>query len=458
MKIQNKLSIIFSGIFGLILLLFIVVVYRYYCVKVHDDYFERLHLQAALKVDLIDGRTIDTDILHVIYENTPPLLEPWVTIYTFDGKLIYRDKEAVLPVNKQKLLFNSIKKDGQFQTWYGNHQIFGMVIQGMRGYYIASAMGRDMRGTSQLNSLRNLLTIAYLVAILFIILAVRLFTKQAFTPVAKMTNKVSEITDSHLLDIRLDEGNRKDELAHLAITFNNIFAQLKSAFDAQKQLVYNISHELRTPLSAIVTELELVRESAHSKEEYIQAVDKVLNDSHRLVKLSNDLLDMAKANYGLSEIATHIVRLDEILLEACRTVQKKDAGYKVQIVFDNEDIYDDRLLSLHGNEYLLGVAFSNLIDNGCKFSPDKKSEVHISYEESNVIVRVEDHGIGIKPEEQQAIFNPFYRGENKSFADGNGIGLSLTKRIIEIHGGSISVTSEPGHTIFTVRLNNLMEV
>jgi two-component system sensor histidine kinase ArlS len=271
-----------------------------------------------------------------------------------------------------------------------------------------------------------------------------------------MTKKVSDITDLHQLDIRLDEGNRRDELAHLAITFNNMLSQLQSSFNAQKQLVYNMSHELRTPLSAIVTELELVRDTAKTKEEYVQAVEKVLSDSHRLVKLSNDLLDMAKANYGLSEVATHIVRIDEILLEACRLEQNSDKGYEIQIVFDSEELPDDKLISIHGNEYLLIVAFRNLMDNGCKYSPDHSCEVHISYKDGQVVVSVVDHGIGIKEADINSIFNSFYRGENKSYAEGNGIGLSLTKRIINMHGGNIDVESVPGRTVFTVRLQNLM--
>jgi two-component system sensor histidine kinase ArlS len=456
MKIQSKLILIFSFLFGLILLLFIVGVYHYYTDEVHDEFFNRLHLQAAVKVDLIDGGTVDKDVLHAIYANSTNKIEPWVTIYTDEEQLVYRDKEAVLPAKMQKELYNKIKQEGQYETWYGSNQLYGMLIQGEKDYYVATAMGYDFRGMSQLKSLRVGLAVAYLIAMLFIILTVRLFTKQAFTPVARMTKKVSDITGAHLLDIRLDEGNKKDELAHLAITFNNMLAQLKSALQTQKQLVYNISHELRTPLSAIVTELELARESAQTKEDYETAVDKVLADSHRLVKLSNDLLDMAKANYGLSEIATHLVRIDEILLEACRREQKANEKYKVQINFEEEDISDDRLVSLHGNEYLLGVAFGNLIDNACKFSPDKRCLVHISFDNVCITIRVEDFGIGIKESEYQSIFEPFYRGDNKSFVDGNGIGLSLVKKIIEIHGGDIGVESQPGHTVFTVHLHNLM--
>lgn len=456
MKIQNRLCLVFSALFGLILLLFIIGVYRYYRAEVHDDYFDRLHLQAAMKVDLIDGETVDKDVLHVLYQNSPVQIEPWVTIYNMDSKLIYRDKKRVISDQQQRLLYQKILLEGQYQTWYGENQLYGMVIQGTKGYYVVWAMGYDTRGMSQLNLLETVLSVAYLIAMLFIILTVRLFTKQAFRPVTKMTKKVSDISDLHQLSIRLDEGNGKDELAHLAITFNRMFKQLQSSFDAQKQLVYNISHELRTPLSAIVTELELISDADHSKKDYEEAVKKVLHDSHRLVKLSNDLLDMAKANYEPSEIATHTVRLDEILLDACRREQKSDKGYSVQIAFDDEELSDDKQVSLLGNEYLLSVAFSNLIDNGCKYSPHKTCEVHIKIDGSYVIVKVVDHGIGISQQDMDSIFEPFYRGTNKSYADGNGIGLSLVKKIIETHHGTIAVDSQPGHTVFTVKLRNMM--
>lgn len=456
MKIQNRLTLIFSVVFGLILLLFILVVYHYYRNKVHDDYFERLHLQAAVKVDLIDGGMVDKDVLHLLFENTPVRYEPWVTIYTDSGKLVYRDAKFQLNSYQRTRVFNKIKTAGVCEEWFGDQQLYGMYIQGQKGYYFASAMGYDVRGMGQLRALRMVLGVAYLAMMLLIVLTVRLFTKQAFNPVARMTKMVSDITDLHQLDIRLDEGNRKDELAHLAITFNNMLAQLRSSFDAQKQLVYHMSHELRTPLSAIVTELELVKESDGTKEDYRVAIDKVLSDSHRLVKLSNDLLDMAKANYGLSEIATRIVRIDEILLEACRMEQLSEKDYNIQMVFDKDELPDDRLISLEGNEYLLIVAFRNLMDNGCKYSSDHTCKVHISYEDSEVVIGIVDHGIGITEEDQKSIFNSFYRGSNKSFTEGNGIGLSLTKRIIDMHGGRITVASVVGHTVFTVRLKNLI--
>lgn len=456
MKIQNKLTLLFSFLFGIILFAFILGVYQFYCNKIKEDYFERLHLRAALKVDLIDGETIAPDVLHVLYENTPPNLEPQVTIYNENGTLIYRDKKNHVPVSDYQTLFDQVRHKGVCRIWNEDKQTYGFRIEGYKTNYIVFATGYNLNGNNQLSTLRMVLGVAYLIAMLFIVLTIRLLTKQAFRPVSRMTDKAKAITLSNHLHIRLDEGNRKDELAKLAITFNQMLSQLETAFDAQKQFVYNISHELRTPLSAIITELELSKNKANArKEDYEIVVDLVLKDSHRLVKLSNNLLDMAKANYSPSEIAMREIRLDELLLVVCRNIQKSNPSYTTQLIFDKEEIDDDRLISVLGNEYLLNVALGNLIENGCKFSPDKTCEVHISYEESEIVIRIIDHGIGITTEDMKSIFTPFFRGKNKNFAEGNGIGLSLTHKIIEIHRGNIFAESHPGLTIFTVRLKNL---
>ncbi|MCH4155515.1 MAG: HAMP domain-containing histidine kinase [Muribaculaceae bacterium] len=459
MKIQNKLSLVFSLIFGGILLIFIFGVYQFFSNKCTEDYFDRLHLRAAVKIDLIDGEYVAPDILQTMYENLPPNLEPQITVYNAaDGSLIYRDKESGTPPPIYKSLVRQIRSNRlAVKTWDGNMQVYGFMIEGNKAMYVVMARGHDTQGTKQMNTLRNIMLVAFLIVMIAIILTVRLMTKQAFTPVSKMTDKVKDITLSNHLGIRLDEGNRKDELAKLAIMFNQMLASLEKSFDAQKQFVYNISHELRTPLSAIIAELELSKEKPEStNEDYLKAIDHALDDAHRLVVLSNNLLDMAKANYSPKEIAMHEIRIDELLLSECQKLQKIHPNYNIQLVFDQEDIDDDRAITINGNEYLLGVAFGNLVENGCKFSNDKKCEVHIAHNGKEMIIRVEDNGIGISKDDQLKIFTPFYRGLNKTYADGNGIGLSLAQRIFEIHDGKINLESEPGHTVFTVRLKNVL--
>jgi two-component system sensor histidine kinase ArlS len=318
-----------------------------------------------------------------------------------------------------------------------------------------------------------------------------------------MTEKAKNITATNL-DLRLTANGSKDELSEMANTFNEMLNRLENSFDAQKHFVSNISHELRTPLAAIITELELSTNKNRNLEEYKIVIRNTLNDARKLARLSNSLLDLAKASYDPSEISFKTVRIDEVLLDAKKQVQQASPEYKIDIHFEC-DIESDNQISVHGNEYLLKVAFVNLFENGCKFSIDRSCSVYISFnpqsqilypksqirnqnnpqseipnpqssiqnpqskqsafpnpqsqipnpqsKHSAITLIFKDKGIGIPEEELKNIFTPFYRGENKQFASGNGIGLSLTQKIIHLHKGRITVSSiQDEGTTFSLEL------
>jgi signal transduction histidine kinase len=207
-----------------------------------------------------------------------------------------------------------------------------------------------------------------------------------------------------------------------------------------------------------VAELELSLLKKRTNYEYEETIKRALIDTKRLVRLSNGLLDLAKASYDQTEISIKEVRLDELLMEAREAVLRSNPTYKVNIIFERE-IEDADFISVKGNEYLLRVAFINLIENGCKFSEDHQSTVAISYFDNKSILRFSDRGVGISEDEQSDIFTAFYRGRNKTVAEGNGIGLSLTKKIVLLHKGKIVLASKTGEgTSFTIELPNIEAV
>lgn len=231
--------------------------------------------------------------------------------------------------------------------------------------------------------------------------------------------------------------------------------RLENSFDAQKYFVSNISHELRTPLSTIVGELQIALIKDRSAPEYKEVIQLALADAQKLARLSNGLLDLAKASYDQTEIGRKQLRIDELLLDARNAVIKSNEGYRVDIQFEQE-IENDDLISVNGNEYLLKVAFMNLMENACKFSADHQCTVTIHYQERVLVLRFTDKGIGIPVTDLPNIFTAFYRGNNQGYATGNGIGLSLTQKILAMHQGVISVTSTPGAgSAFTVELPHL---
>lgn len=142
------------------------------------------------------------------------------------------------------------------------------------------------------------------------------------------------------------------------------------------------------------------------------------------------------------------------MLDAKLHIHQIQPNYKITIHFEG-DIENDTDISISGNKYLLRTAFINLLENGCKFSKNKESKVSINFDASDILLKFEDHGIGITEEDLENIFMPFYRGTNKTYADGNGIGLPLTQKIIQLHSGSATATSELSKgTIFSIRLKN----
>ncbi len=382
------------------------------------------------------------------------LYEEEVAIYDTGFNLLYHDAVDVDKVKETRGMIDSIIALREIRFYIKKMQVVGFLYNHNHKDYVITAAAEDGSGLAKLAHLRNTLLLLFFASLVVILFVARFLAKKAFHPVTLMIDNVKKITATNL-DLRLDEGNRKDEMAALAITFNEMLNRLENSFDAQKHFVSNIAHELRTPLTAMLAEMQLTLQKSRSNEEYKESIEHIIGDTKKLIRLSNSLLDLAKASYDQTEIAFKEVRLDEVLLDARNDVLHNHSLFKVAIEFKKE-IEQDDFISVNGNEYLLKVGFINLMENGCKFSGDHQSVVSISYDAENIIIDFSDKGAGIHPEELPHIFTPFYRGINKKFVDGNGIGLFLTQKIIHLHKGSILVSSEENKgTCFSVHLPHL---
>lgn len=455
MQIKTRLTLLFTSLIAALLLAFALTVYFTSSETREDEYFKRLMQQAGTKANLLFDTKIAPNVLQLIYKKAPnALFQEEVAIYDTAFHLLYHDAVEIDKVKETQGMIDTIITKKEIQFYIEDVQVVGFLYEHDNNHYIITAAAKDEYGLLKLLKLRNTLLISFLLSVIVIFFVGQFLAKKSLQPVSSLLQKVKNITVTNL-DLRVDEGNRRDEIAALAITFNEMLTRLENSFDAQKHFVSNISHELRTPLTAMLAEMELTIQKERSTTEYRHSIEHIISDTQKLIKLSNSLLDLAKASYDQTEIAFKPIRLDEILLDARNDVLHSKPDYKVNIAFEKE-IDNDLFISVNGNEYLLKTAFSNLMENGCKFSSNNQSTTSISYNDKNIILRFSDTGIGIAKEDQQQIFTPFYRGSNKKFADGNGIGLFLTQKIIALHSGAISVTSKENEgTTFTVTLSHL---
>ena len=341
-----------------------------------------------------------------------------------------------------------------YKRQVNEYQAVGLVYTFEGKEYIVTAAAYDGYGYANRDALRNMLILLFIGGLTILAVVGYILAKSTLKPIRSIVKEAENITASHI-DKRLLVKNEQDELGELCITFNNLLERLEKSFNSQKMFVSNVSHELRTPMAALTAELDLALLKERTAEQYQSAISNALQDAHRIIKLIDGLLNLAKADYQSEQIKMEEVRLDELLLDARELVLKAHPEYHVELVFDQE-AENDNVLTVVGNNYLLTTAFVNLIENNCKYSSNRSSFVLISFWEQSAVIRLSDNGVGISDKDKENLFRLFYRGENKAFASGHGIGMTLTQKIIHLHKGELTVSSHQGEgTTFVVKLPHI---
>jgi signal transduction histidine kinase len=178
-------------------------------------------------------------------------------------------------------------------------------------------------------------------------------------------------------------------------------------------------------------------------EEYQAAICSVIDDTRSLIDLSNRLLLIARTSAEGPLNLSKKVRIDEILWLAREELMKFNPQYNIHIAIDNS-LTDTNQMIVIGDEYLLKVAVSNLIDNACKYSKDQSVQIGLKHVDERIEMIFEDQGIGIPEKDIQKVFEPFYRGTNAHSVRGTGIGLPLVNQIINNYNGKVSLSSIVG--------------
>ena len=273
-------------------------------------------------------------------------------------------------------------------------------------------------------------------------------TKKTLTPLQKLTSEVSQIQAQNL-STQLAVPNSKDEIAQLTSSFNEMLARLDNAFSTQKQFSANAAHELRTPLAVLQTNLEVFEKKQEPEMvEYQQLFTMIKEQTARLSQLVGTLLDMTNLK---SVPRTDHVSLEELVDEVFCDLDPIAEKAGISIHFNdssNQDLHSD----VTGSYVLLYRAVYNLVENAIKYNrPHGSVSVSVKQENGQAMVLVTDTGIGISPENQKKIFDPFFRvDKSRSRAMGGaGLGLALVDSIAREHGGSVKVleSNEKGSII-----------
>ncbi len=440
MKTQTKIALVFFLISLVIILLLSVSIYFFTTRYSFTDFYKRLEIRGVVtaKAELDHeeaSQAVMQEVRKLHLEKLPEEKE-----YFFEVKPGVTFESEAKKLDIPHSFFTSLLQNGEATHQNGDIFFAGIRYTGKVGDYLVIVSAANYYSAHYLRYLRYVLAIGIATASIFALFVSFVFSRQVFTPVREITDRVKEIS-SQSLHLRLESGGVNDEISELEGTFNNMLDRLETAFETQNNFISNASHELSTPLTTIIGEADVTLSKIRTQQEYIASLSTILSEADRLEKITKSLLFLAQTGFDGKILKFDKVRVDQLLWDVKSTIDKINPKNKVQI---NTSLMPDNpeQLKIKGNEQLLHLALINLISNACKYSNNKPVVFSIGTSGENVILAIKDIGIGIPESELKFIYDPFFRASNASEFEGYGIGLPLARNIVRLHAGEITVISK----------------
>ncbi|HRH59355.1 MAG TPA: HAMP domain-containing sensor histidine kinase [Chitinophagaceae bacterium] len=304
-------------------------------------------------------------------------------------------------------------------------------------YVIASAY--DKYALARLDALKKIMIIVAIAAILFTGIFALYYVFRVTKPLVLLSKQMRHVSESNLKQrVHVAKGNfRNNEMVQIATNFNGMLNRLEKAFNQQKNFVHNASHELRTPLASMLSQTESALRKDLNSAEARKVLESLKEDQQEMIDLTNSLLMLSQYENISYSANWPQVRIDELMYECLASAQKMFPGLKINLNF-LQVAEDETLLTLKGNEALLRSACRNLIKNAYHYSDNKQLNITVDTSEHSISLFFENTGYAVAKEDEDRLFLPFFRGENAHRKKGFGLGLSIVKRIVELHRGSVN--------------------
>lgn len=452
MTIRQRLTFRFTGLVSSILLLAFVSIYTFCWYFISSDFYRRLDQRVSMVGDILVRHGLHKSLIQQV-SHSGKGQRPNQKLIVFDNRnrVVLETNEGLsltIPVS----VLTTIRQDERVDFRQEGYYLSGSHFTTAAGQLIVVASDENTYGDA---FLRRLLWA--LLGLLLLIVGITAFSGWFFAgdslrPMQQIDQVVNAIFP-HNQDERLRINKEDDEINRLSRTINRLLDRVAESFRLQRLFVANVSHELKNPLTQISSQLEVSLLNQRDPDSYRRTIRSVLDDVGKLTTLTHELLQLSKINQDVaSDLLTDTVRIDELVWDVRDQVMSLHSQYTVSVELG---VLPDEAsqLAMQGNKPLLETALKNLTENACKFSGDGRALVRMQFGQAVTRIQIANAGEPIPADDLPYIFEPFYRSRRTTEVRGYGIGLSLVRRIVQLHGGQISVTSTINQpTIFTIDL------
>lgn len=273
--------------------------------------------------------------------------------------------------------------------------------------------------------------------------------RSRFRPMDELMDAMHRVSQGDF-DVRVEEEDLPGQMSDLMHSFNDMAEELGSIELFRKDFINNFSHEFKTPIVSIRGFAKQLERDDLTEEQRREYTSIIISESERLANMSSNILLLTKLENQQIVTDKQDYALDEQLRSCILLLEKQWTEKNIELSLGLDEVV------YHGNEEMMSHVWVNLIGNAIKFSPEGGLlEVGCVRRADGIVVTVRDHGEGMDAATQARIFEKFFQGDSAHATEGNGLGLSLVRRIVELCGGKIELDSAPGRgTSFTVILPN----
>jgi two-component system OmpR family sensor kinase len=458
-SVRGRLTLYYVSVLAAALIIVGVVIYvllaRALFVRVDETLVAGLGIAAtSLSNDLDEGQDYQDAARSTVAEQASAA--QMLAVYDSKGAALAEsrrdsDLDIIMPAealsDSEVLMQTVIERDGD-----DRHRLAWRKVSLPSADYIV-VVGADLEPMDEeLAFLRGILAYVMPIALVLAAIGGSFLARRSLAPVVAMADRARRIGVENLSE-RLPVANPRDELGHLAETFNELLGRLEASLLQQRQFMADASHELRTPVATTRTAAAVALQQQHRDEtEYRDTLKIVEEQAARLSRVVDDLFTLARADSGSYPVRSTPMYLDEVVDEVVRAARVVAATRDVAV---ESTVVPSAAFT--GDEELIRRMIVNLVDNAVRHTPAGSSvRVELDETDSGFAIAVKDQGAGVPVEIRSQIFERFFRGDlsrRVMSQDGAGLGLALARWIARAHGGDVVLArSSPSGSTFVISL------
>lgn len=430
MTLQLKLSIVFLVVMGISAIISLLILMLVFNPIMKENILTQLNtisnsittLEKSSKFDVDEIMSLVNDSSYTMTKLSKFDTEVIDNFYELNEKGVYIEQNGMIP---QATMIKKVRKDYIMVSSFSSENTIWIMLL--------------------------LLIVAFLVCIAIGTVLTNFVGKTVLQPIRDLDLATSEVAKGHF-NVRVKVPADK-EFAALAKNFNKMAEELSGIETLRGDFISNVSHEFKTPLASIQGFAKLLQDKNISPEDRDDYIQIIINETSRLSRLSSNILRLTKLENQKTVGKKNKFSLDEQIRNIILVLEPEWSKKEIDLDIDLEEIW------YIGNEELMAQIWQNIINNAIKFTPQKgRICVKLFRSEIGIVTKIADNGPCIPKETIEKIFDKFYQADSSRATEGNGLGLALVKRIVDLCEGAVNVENlYEGGVCFTVELPYILE-